>query len=106
MSVNEAGQVGSTIYSHDAAGRVIRIIAPVPPAAMDVPRGDVLSDGTLVRGCRALNIGYTLCDRRHRNGHPGWVESPPHFGTPELQQVPGRWPRSRSRRTPTTPRDA
>ncbi|MDN5796931.1 MAG: DNRLRE domain-containing protein, partial [Intrasporangium sp.] len=31
VSVNEPGQVGSTTYGHDAAGRVTRIVAAVPP---------------------------------------------------------------------------
>lgn len=51
-TVVEPGQVGTTTYGHDTAGRVTRILAPVPPG-VTCP-----ATGTLVAGCRALRIGY------------------------------------------------
>ena len=60
VSVNEPGQVGSTTYGHDATGRVTRIVAAVPPTAATPPAPAVVcpTSGTLVKGCRALDISY------------------------------------------------
>ncbi|GAB3439138.1 hypothetical protein GCM10027517_12190 [Phycicoccus ginsengisoli] len=60
VSVNEPGQVSSTTYGHDGTGRVIRIVAPVPPNAATPPQPAVTcpTQGSLVAGCRALDITY------------------------------------------------
>jgi len=54
-AVDEAGAVGASTYSTDAAGRITRILAPLPPTmnASSCPVG-----GTLNPGCRALRIVY------------------------------------------------
>jgi len=52
MGVSEPGQLGATSYSHDSAGRVTRILAPVPPG-VTCP-----ATGALNPGCRALRIEY------------------------------------------------
>jgi large repetitive protein len=54
-SVDEPGQVGQVTYSHDEAGRVTRILAPLPPGRT---AGDCAEDGPLAPGCRALLIDY------------------------------------------------
>lgn len=61
VSVNEPGQVGKTTYGHDAAGRVTRIVAAVPPNAATPPGPAVIcpTTGALVRGCRSLDLSYT-----------------------------------------------
>ncbi|MEP7368612.1 MAG: DNRLRE domain-containing protein [Dermatophilaceae bacterium] len=51
-TVAEPGAVGATTYTRDAAGRITRILAPVPPG-VTCP-----ATGTLVAGCRALRIVY------------------------------------------------
>lgn len=62
VSVNEPGQVGSTTYGHDGAGRVTRIVAAVPPNGPDPTTAAAAvtcpTSGNLVKGCRALNITY------------------------------------------------
>jgi large repetitive protein len=60
VSVNEPGQVGATTYGHDATGRVTRIVAAVPPNGATPPAAAVAcpTTGTLVKGCRALDIVY------------------------------------------------
>ncbi len=50
-SVIEPGSAGATTFTRDNAGRITRILAPVPP-------GVDCSSGTLGVGCRALNISY------------------------------------------------
>lgn len=52
-SVTEPGQQGATTYTADAAGRVTRILAPVPPG-VTCP-----DSGALNPGCRALDLTYT-----------------------------------------------
>lgn len=52
VSVAEPGAVGTTTYTHDAAGRVTRILAPVPPG-VSCP-----ATGALNPGCRALALTY------------------------------------------------
>lgn len=60
VSVNEPGQVGSTTYGHDGAGRVTRIVAAVPPAADGTTAAvSCPTSGTLPKGCRAMDIAYT-----------------------------------------------
>ena len=67
VSVNEPGQVGATTYAHDGAGRVTRIVAAVPSNNAN-PVGPAVTcptSGTLVKGCRALDLKYgelTLAD--------------------------------------------
>lgn len=60
VSVNEPGQIGSTTYGHDSSGRVTRIVAAVPPNAAVPPAPAVTcpTSGTLVKGCRGLDIAY------------------------------------------------
>jgi YD repeat-containing protein len=60
VSVNEPGQVGATTYGHDGTGRITRIVAAVPPNAATPPAPAVTcpTTGTLVKGCRALDITY------------------------------------------------
>ncbi|WP_162257525.1 DNRLRE domain-containing protein [Phycicoccus sp. Soil802] len=60
VSVNEPGQVGSTTYGHDTTGRVTRIVAAVPPNGATPPAAAVTcpTSGTLVKGCRGLDITY------------------------------------------------
>lgn len=60
VSVNEPGQVGSTTYGHDGTGRVLRIVAAVPPNAATPPVPAVVcpTSGSLVKGCRALDLSY------------------------------------------------
>ncbi|WP_182049971.1 DUF6531 domain-containing protein [Changpingibacter yushuensis] len=50
-SVIEPGSAGATTFTRDNAGRITRILAPVPP-------GVDCSSGALGVGCRALNISY------------------------------------------------
>ena len=55
-TITEPGTVGSTTFGHDpTSGRVTRIVAPVPDgmAGTSCPTA-----GTLVKGCRALDITY------------------------------------------------
>lgn len=54
-TISEPGQTGKTTFGHDATGRVIRIVAPVPDglAGTSCP-----TTGTLAKGCRALDIAY------------------------------------------------
>lgn len=49
-SVTESGSASSTTYSYDSAGRVTRILAPVPSG--------VNCSSTMNPGCRALDIAY------------------------------------------------
>ena len=60
VSVNQPGQVGATTYGHDATGRVTRIVAAVPPNGATPPAAAVTcpTTGTLVKGCRGLDITY------------------------------------------------
>ena len=51
-TVTEPGAPGASTYTHDAAGRITRILAPVP-AGVTCP-----ATGTLVPGCRGLRIVY------------------------------------------------
>ncbi|GIH25507.1 hypothetical protein Aph01nite_38170 [Acrocarpospora phusangensis] len=48
--IDEPGTENTITYTHDAAGRVTRILAPVPAG--------VTCSGTLVAGCRALAVTY------------------------------------------------
>ncbi|WP_417564600.1 DNRLRE domain-containing protein [Microbacterium sp.] len=50
VSVAETGAVGTTTYTSDAAGRITRILAPVPEG--------VTCGATLVAGCRAVEVSY------------------------------------------------
>ena len=61
-SVREPGQIGTTTYSYDTAGRVTRILAPVPAG---VNCGPLIANpnpanplANLNAGCRALRIEY------------------------------------------------
>ncbi|NMM34303.1 MAG: RHS repeat protein, partial [Phycicoccus sp.] len=64
VSVNEPGQVGKTTYGHDpnGSGRVTRIVAAVPPNAATPPAPAMTcpTTGTLVKGCRAVDISYAI----------------------------------------------
>jgi RHS repeat-associated protein len=51
-SIDEAGTEGATTYSYDTAGRVTRMLAPVP-AGVTCP-----ATGNLPAGCRAMTIHY------------------------------------------------
>lgn len=51
-SIDEAGTEGATTYSRDSAGRITRMIAPVP-AGVSCP-----ATGNLPAGCRAMTITY------------------------------------------------
>lgn len=51
-SVTEPGSVGSTTFTRDASGKVMRILAPVPPGVTCPATGD------LNPGCRAVNVIY------------------------------------------------
>jgi large repetitive protein len=61
-AVQEPGQVGKTQYvaAADGSGRISRIIAAVPPNSATPPAVAVTcaASGTLVKGCRALDISY------------------------------------------------
>jgi RHS repeat-associated protein len=72
VSVNEPGQVGATTYGHDGTGRVTRIVAAVPPNAATPPAPAVTcpTSGTLVKGCRALDISYATATTA-TTGTPG-----------------------------------
>lgn len=52
VSVVEPAQAGATTFTRDGAGRVVRVLAPVP-AGVDCP-----ATGPLDPGCRALRIDY------------------------------------------------
>ena len=52
VSVAEPGAVGKTTYARDGAGRITRILAPVPPG-VTCP-----ATGALNPGCRALDVTY------------------------------------------------
>jgi RHS repeat-associated protein len=61
VSVQEPGQVGKTTFvpAADGSGRVVRIIAPIPPNAAGTSAAVTCSPtAALVKGCRALDIGY------------------------------------------------
>ncbi|MCW2899594.1 MAG: hypothetical protein JWO67_1859, partial [Streptosporangiaceae bacterium] len=58
QAVNEVGASGKTTYGWDSAGRVTRIVAPVPPVAAGQPAISCPTAGALVVGCRALDITY------------------------------------------------
>jgi large repetitive protein len=58
-SINEAGTEGATTYSRDPAGRITRMLAPVP-AGVTCPTADTAytNAATVPAGCRALTITY------------------------------------------------
>ncbi len=75
-SVTEPGQEGATTYTADAAGRVTRVLAPVPPG-VSCP-----DSGALNPGCRALDLSYDT------TGHLIKVEfDHPGTGTTDLTTV-------------------
>ncbi|MBO9523636.1 MAG: DNRLRE domain-containing protein [Nocardioidaceae bacterium] len=51
-SIDEAGSEGATTYSRDSAGRITRMLAPVPAGVT------CQATGNLPAGCRALTITY------------------------------------------------
>jgi large repetitive protein len=60
-SVQEPGAVDATTYYHDGAGRIERILAPVPAGVTCAPVGTPPPAGqttALTAGCRALRIIY------------------------------------------------
>jgi RHS repeat-associated protein len=58
-SIDEAGTEGATTYGRDPAGRITRMLAPVP-AGVTCPTTDpaYTDPATLAAGCRALTITY------------------------------------------------
>lgn len=71
-SVTEPGQQGATTYTADAAGRVTRILAPVPPG-VTCP-----ATGALNPGCRALELTYTAGQLTQVDfDHPGTGDTNP-----------------------------
>lgn len=55
-TISEPGQSGKTTFGHDpTTGRVTRIVAPVPDGMTGT---SCPTTGTLVKGCRALDITY------------------------------------------------
>ncbi|WP_347350153.1 hypothetical protein [Intrasporangium sp.] len=68
-SISEPGQTGQTTFGRDPAGRVTRILAPVP----DGMTGTACpTSGALARGCRAIDIGYATSTTA-TSGTPGDV---------------------------------
>jgi len=55
-SVQEPGDPGTTTFTRDGAGRVIRIVAPIPPAGDSTPV--TCATGQEMPGCRVLTITY------------------------------------------------
>jgi len=54
-AVQEPGVTGKVTYDHDAAGRVTRILAPLPTG---MTAADCPATGSLAPGCRALELVY------------------------------------------------
>jgi RHS repeat-associated protein len=57
-SVIEPGGSGTTSYSYDSAGRILRILAPVPSGVSCNRTPDDPTAPLLVTGCRSLRIQY------------------------------------------------
>lgn len=89
--VSEPGIAGNTTFSYDANGRLVRILAPVPPGVTCAPYDPNASDPLtgLNAGCRALRFNYTTIGASRVRLSNAWLDiyNPDKAGTNKMESI-------------------